>query len=229
MQAEYLQVIVVVIGAGWNPTYELQATTDSVTHAVANTVTLHYRASISQDTGENWNDVRLTLSTAVTGGFTPQLRRGVIRDAPPSNQQNSGARLWSQGNTNLASLFGQTSAVGATSSFGSTSGFGAFAPSTGGAFSSQTNDFADQEPAVFVESNPELQILEHVGTEAKDQGLASTYSVDANVSIPSGGDPPQVTVMTMQLAAKAEYVATPKLGRAVYLLVSKTANFKLVT
>ncbi|QRV90166.1 mucoidy inhibitor A [Ceratobasidium sp. AG-Ba] len=73
----------VVSGASWTPAYELHATTDSTTKTVANSVTLHYRASVIQKTGEDWDDVNLTLSTAElsTNMAVPTLTRCFIRDA----------------------------------------------------------------------------------------------------------------------------------------------------
>ncbi|MCY3003367.1 MAG: DUF4139 domain-containing protein, partial [Planctomycetota bacterium] len=48
----------VVPGAGWRPRYELRAASD------ARSVELSYRAEVWQQTGEDWNDIELALSTA---------------------------------------------------------------------------------------------------------------------------------------------------------------------
>ena len=54
----------VVRNASWKPLYDLRAIiTEKKTE-----ITIHYRANITQKTGENWSDVELTLSTA-----SPQL------------------------------------------------------------------------------------------------------------------------------------------------------------
>jgi uncharacterized protein (TIGR02231 family) len=57
----------VVSDASWTPLYDLRASIAKSPDA-ASKVVLHYRASITQTTGENWSDVALTLSTA-----SPQL------------------------------------------------------------------------------------------------------------------------------------------------------------
>lgn len=49
----------------WSPTYELHAVTGD-DERPSQTVTLHYRASVVQTTGEDWTDASLTLSTAAT-------------------------------------------------------------------------------------------------------------------------------------------------------------------
>ncbi|KZV96559.1 hypothetical protein EXIGLDRAFT_833529 [Exidia glandulosa HHB12029] len=61
-----LSLTYTVSGASWTPLYDLRA---SVTDGKEGShVLLHYRASISQSTGEPWEGVHLTLSTA-----SPQL------------------------------------------------------------------------------------------------------------------------------------------------------------
>jgi len=48
----------VVPGAGWRPRYELRTASD------ARSVELSYRAEVWQQTGEDWNEIELALSTA---------------------------------------------------------------------------------------------------------------------------------------------------------------------
>lgn len=73
-----LEISYVVTGASWTPLYDLRV--DSVSHSVD----LSYLAEISQNSGEDWNDVALTLSTAKPGLGTlpPQIRPWYI-DTPP--------------------------------------------------------------------------------------------------------------------------------------------------
>jgi hypothetical protein len=54
----------VVSNAQWKPTYELHATTES--GKPSSSVSLHYRARITQSTGEDWNNTALTLSTVAS-------------------------------------------------------------------------------------------------------------------------------------------------------------------
>ncbi|KAG8932274.1 hypothetical protein FRC01_014805 [Tulasnella sp. 417] len=53
----------IVNGASWSPLYDLRAKI-STDKQEKPSVSLHYRASISQSTWEDWSDVTLTLSTA---------------------------------------------------------------------------------------------------------------------------------------------------------------------
>ena len=70
-----LSLVYVVSNARWTPQYDLRASISSdpvvdpakkgtVDANAASSVVLHYRASISQSTGEDWSNVELTLSTA---------------------------------------------------------------------------------------------------------------------------------------------------------------------
>jgi len=56
--AAHLELEYFVSGAGWTPDYDLRAARD------ARRVALTYRARVQQQTGEDWKDVRLLLSTA---------------------------------------------------------------------------------------------------------------------------------------------------------------------
>lgn len=64
-----LEVNYVVSGAGWNPVYDLRATNTK------SPIQLNYKANVFQNTGEEWNNVKLTLSTAnpTLGGLKPEL------------------------------------------------------------------------------------------------------------------------------------------------------------
>jgi len=67
--AASLDVSYVVANAGWTPVYDLRAA------GLKDPVTLNYKASIMQSTGEEWKNVRLRLSTAnpSLGGLKPEL------------------------------------------------------------------------------------------------------------------------------------------------------------
>lgn len=62
-----------VAQASWEPIYDARLTTGN--KAKPASLVLARRASISQNTGEDWNDAKLTLSTARSGGTTsaPEL------------------------------------------------------------------------------------------------------------------------------------------------------------
>ena len=65
-----LEISYVVNGAGWRPMYDLRVK-DTQTP-----VDLAYKARVFQNTGQNWDNVKLTLSTSnpALGGTKPELR-----------------------------------------------------------------------------------------------------------------------------------------------------------
>ena len=57
-----LQISYVVYNAQWSPIYEIRSQSGK------NSLNLKYRAQVYQNTGEDWKNVKLTLSTAVVSG-----------------------------------------------------------------------------------------------------------------------------------------------------------------
>ena len=73
-----------VNNASWSPLYDLRATSQK--GRPCTNVHLHYRANLSQSTGEAWNDAQLTLSTRAPedlDGGIPQANTVQIRGAGP--------------------------------------------------------------------------------------------------------------------------------------------------
>ena len=68
-----------VKSASWRPSYDIRA------RELGKDIVLHYKAHISQNTNENWEDVRLTLSTSrpSLSGAVPELRPRYLRVKPP--------------------------------------------------------------------------------------------------------------------------------------------------
>jgi len=76
-----LDVSYLVSGPSWHPDYVIRADSEG------STLGLHYRAVVRQNTGENWNDAALSLSTArpQAGGSMPVLspwRIDIYKPAP---------------------------------------------------------------------------------------------------------------------------------------------------
>lgn len=80
-----LVVDYVVNNAGWKPQYDLRAA--STRHPIS----LLYKATVFQSTGENWKDVRLKLSTAnpTLGGVKPDLGIWHLRFYEPPQYYHS--------------------------------------------------------------------------------------------------------------------------------------------
>ena len=71
-------------GASWRPTYDLRA------KDVSNPINLLYKALVTQNTGENWENVHVSLSTGnpTLGGNKPQLNPWYLRYQQPIYFEN---------------------------------------------------------------------------------------------------------------------------------------------
>lgn len=74
-------------GASWKPSYDLRATD------VNSPVSLMYKASVSQNTGENWDNVRVSLSTGNPSltGIKPELNKWYLRFMTPQYKNRMSA------------------------------------------------------------------------------------------------------------------------------------------
>lgn len=81
LEAQYI-----VNGASWTPVYDLRA------RDTKSPVELLYKANVQQATGEDWNDVQLTLSTAnpALGGMKPELSTWYLNFNRPSADKRVG-------------------------------------------------------------------------------------------------------------------------------------------
>ncbi|TFK68241.1 hypothetical protein BDN72DRAFT_769601 [Pluteus cervinus] len=79
-----LKLTYIVAHASWHPTYELHATTTSDGRP-SPTVSLHYRARVTQSTGEDWTDTSLTLSTVASDVVAQSLPQPIPFKIRPRN------------------------------------------------------------------------------------------------------------------------------------------------
>ncbi|HEX7014906.1 MAG TPA: mucoidy inhibitor MuiA family protein [Cyclobacteriaceae bacterium] len=84
-----LEVSYVVNDAGWYPVYDLRATDTK------SPVMLNYKANVFQQTGESWENVKLTLSTAnpAQGGQKPELYTWYLDFPRPMPLQEKAVRI----------------------------------------------------------------------------------------------------------------------------------------
>lgn len=119
----------------WSPTYDLRATTED--GKPLSTVSFHYRASIMQNTGEDWRDTAISVSTASPGSWTniPSLRSMKIAPTIPSGANSTSHIPFGQAqntntNTTNAFGFGNNTSGQMQQQQQSKSGFGAFGSAT---------------------------------------------------------------------------------------------------
>ncbi|KAG8719091.1 hypothetical protein FRC09_011628 [Ceratobasidium sp. 395] len=196
-----LMLTYVVSNASWTPLYDVRASIAKSPDAKA-TIALHYRASITQTTGENWPDVALTLSTASPqlGSAVPNLsawRIGFPAPPPPPGAPMGSGR--------------------------GTSGRG------GGAFrhrrialaevdGEEDEDADADDMAFFASAAPVQHSMTTRSAKVVDAGvLSATFGIPGRSDIPSDESSHKVVISVLNLDAELEWVCVPREKESVFL------------
>ncbi|KAF8676678.1 hypothetical protein RHS04_06421 [Rhizoctonia solani] len=198
-----LTLTYVVSNASWKPLYDIRA---SIAKSPEDTsaIALHYRASITQTTGENWPDVALSLSTA-----SPQLGSSVPKISP-----------WRIGFPAPKPIV-QPVARSATA-------FRTKATRTS-MFLDSFED--DSEPVVelcALAPQPPMAIRKaHVESTGV---LNTTFGIPARSDIPSDEGSHKVVIAVLDLRADLEWICVPREKESVFLTckVVNTSEFTLL-
>ena len=187
-----------VPGASWTPSYDARVTSGE------RSVTLSYFGNVRQNTGEDWKDVALTLSTArpSMGGAAPEQRPWELNLIDPRRP------------TPMQTVIGGNMAPGEMRKemqFGSARGLGNPAPVV-----------AMPEP-IFFDADVAEATVESATTSA-------SFKIAATATVPSDNSPQKIPVTTAALAAIPEYLTTPKRLAAAFLTakVANTSDFPLL-
>ena len=185
-----------VPGASWTPSYDARVNSND------KTVTLAYHGLVRQNTGEDWKDVALTLSTArpAMGGAAPEVRPWAVdvfvpRPEPMATTFGSGGREMRMKTVS--------------------------APAPAGAVMMQA--MADSAPEPVKNASFAQATVDQTATSA-------SFKISAPSSVPSDNSPQKIPVITAALAANPEYLTTPKLQPAAFLTakVANTSEFPLL-
>ncbi len=187
-----------VPGASWAPSYDARVNSGEKTIALA------YSGLVRQNTGEDWKDVALTLSTArpSLGGAAPALTTwgldvflprpvpvAAMMDSASAIRREAKAVTWSAGNQSM--------------------NMQAF--TTGGTLSLAAEPAPAEKDAGFATAT-----MEAAATSA-------SFKISTPASVPSDNSPQKVPITTAALAANPEYLTTPKLQSAAFL-TAKVVN-----
>lgn len=187
-----------VPGASWAPNYDARVL------AGERTVELGYFGLVRQNTGEDWKDVALTLSTArpSLGGAAPELSAWNLDIFLPRPMRG-------QDETIVLSPFQVTKDKRARN---------APAPAA-------TGYMADQaaEPLKKLDANLAQAAVESGATSA-------TFKIAATTTVPSDNAPQKVPITAAKLAAQPEYATVPKRQAVAFLTdkVTNTSDFPLL-
>jgi uncharacterized protein (TIGR02231 family) len=171
-------------GASWVPTYDLRADIET------GKVNLTYKATISQSTGEKWDDVRLTLST----------------NDPYQNKTKPELHPWYVDYMNLyGNMNGRLNSV-------------SIADKPAVALYKDNRDDEKKEAADTQEMFIANGQQSYEFTTMIERVLSAEYKIDLPYTIEADGQEHMVLVRNVDLAASYNYYTVPKLDPAVYLM-----------
>jgi uncharacterized protein (TIGR02231 family) len=187
----------VVRNAGWRPLYDVRLVEADEGYSLNVT----YLAQITQNTGQEWQGVKLTVSTArpALNQRLPELRPWFLDVYRPPIPQ--------QVRRSVASMAAPASAAKMTmADIEETAMVGAGAP----------------EPVLM---DAEVQVA-----EVQSGGTAVSFNIPGQTDIPSDGSPHKTTINQFRLDPKLDYLAVPKHTDAVFrrVTVSNTSPSPLL-
>src|SRR6476646_1548505 len=180
-------------GASWLPFYDARLATG--TKAQAPKLQLVRRASIQQRTGESWDEVALSLSTARPGAGTaaPELQPMVIdyeADSPPPRPVASASRSMSRE---------------------------AAAPAAG-----RLADGDEAQLRAKVAPAPEPQQAEERRAAVETQAFQAVYGIAGRVTVPATGEAKRVQIDEAQLDPALAVRTVPKRDAKAFLYAKVT-------
>ncbi len=185
-----------VPGASWTPSYDARVNSNEKSIALA------YYGLVRQNTGEDWKDVALTLSTArpSMGGAAPEVRPWTVdvfdalADVRSREQAVKNALVAQEKRREVRSVQ-MSMPMAATAS----------------------------EGRVAFDAIAAQATVDQTATSA-------SFKIAAPSSVPSDNSPQKIPVTTAALAANPEYLTTPKLQPAAFLTakVVNTSEFPLL-
>jgi len=189
-----------VSNCGWSPTYTVRA-------ADRKKVGVECNALIHQMTGENWDTVELTLSTASPAlsaagpglapfpvTLTPDGKQGKLSQREVSNQLQSFRGRQKSAQTKQLSAFSLEAIIGSSWQF---------------------NTVANDLQCLELTNGKDLLSQVRLDTGAED-GPSLSYDLAGKVSLASRSDQQMVRILKTDFASRFYFVATPVLTNYVY-------------
>lgn len=175
----------VVPNAGWSPSYDLRV------DELGGPMKLHYKAHVTQNSGVDWNKVKLSLSTGNPneGAEAPVLNPWYLSfymPRPVAYQNKMKSSSYNQVNGGEVSIAGGRS--------------------------DGTLYIVD---GVQVYGDKATSLNNHV--QVDNSGINTTFDIDLAYTIPSNGQQINVAVKTEELPASYRHFTVPKLDRDAFL------------
>ncbi|MBN1898389.1 MAG: mucoidy inhibitor MuiA family protein [Spirochaetes bacterium] len=181
----HLDLSYIVYGPSWYPVYDLRVSTENKKMSVT------YNAMIRQNTGEDWKDVKLLISTAQPNisGQQPELSPWYLDIYYPANAYGSEVAAEAQ-----APAMSKKSVMRAKQMF-------------------QDKERDEMEELDVIEDKK----MEVAATKVETKATSVVFAISGDNTINSDNQPHKVTVMMNDLPAEFRYSAVPKLAPYAYL------------
>ncbi|MCR9174235.1 MAG: DUF4139 domain-containing protein [bacterium] len=185
-----LDISYLVANAGWTPMYDLRS------EIADNSVNLNYKAQVYQNTGVDWDEVPLTISTnnPYQNKTKPELNPWYIDYYAYRNQ--------SQQKERTRSLAGQPGMYKKAESLGYTME------------EAETTTFSNAEVVDAVYSSDFVQVVDHV--------ISAEFKIDLPYTIKSNNEKHMVLVKNVDIDANYRYYTVPKYDKSAYLVAELT-------
>ncbi len=181
-----VHIAYIVTSAGWTPSYDLRVDN------LKDPVHLFYKANVYQNSGINWDKIKITLSTGnpVEGAQAPVLNPWYLQFYNPvAYQPSPGYQMKNMQNLSISGARADKTAY-------------------------EVDAMASSEAGVAA-NEPPATIQNYVTVD--NSGVNTSYDIDLSYTIPSDGQQHLVSVKSYDLPATFRYYAVPKLDRDVFL------------
>lgn len=224
----------VVNETNWHPTYELHALTGDDGRP-SETVSLHYRATVAQTTGEDWTNASLTLSTVATDAIVktiPKSNPAWIRVTYDNNNPGWLKQPQDFSRAPRQPMQAKTLIRASPFSFGASGpspvqseALPAAAPAFGSGNAAARNNETDLGVIPFPDGDEDEEGTNYGDEErpaklVNQTPMALTYTVQGKSSIPSDGKNHVVTIAVLSFETSIDYISVPKVEPRVYLQVN---------
>lgn len=194
-----LELIYSVRGASWQPLYDVRVAINQNNRAANatdsdGTLTLGYGAMLSQQTGEDWTDVTITLSTARPGlGSLPPKLDPIYVDiyAPPMAMSASALRMRKR------------------------------SASEESEFDESVDEMLGM---MVPEAAPAMMEAEAAPATVQSQGATVTFQLPRPLSVPSDGQPHRATVAVHEFPSRLDFLAVSRRVSLAYLRATVANN-----
>lgn len=200
-----LELTYVVYGASWQPVYDIriaspQQTKTDAQPSLDGTLTLNYLASLSQNTGEEWQGVQLTLSTArpSLGTLPPKLEPNYIDIYQPPVARP----MMAMSAAAPASMARKRSA-------------------------NADMEMAESFAGGAMDDAPMQMQAEVMQAEVQSSGASVTFKLPRPLDVPADGQPHRTMITAHDYPCRLDYSSVPKLAGLAYLRATMTNSSDL--